>query len=506
MADLRKLKDRAAEHLAKGRYARAAEALAEVVKAEPRDIASRQKLGDALRRAGEPREALLVYRDVADRYARDGQPIKAMAICKLILEIDPEHGEAQRELAVLYAQRRGGARPAPATPPAGEGEERVELPLPARRPLADLPPSAAPAAGPETDRPDEPTAPLGSAATPFEAILDAGRAADVEVELALEVEPDEPPPATPEPAAGTEAAPPAAAVPPVAPAAPDAAQALEELPRIPIFSDLPRVAFERLAGRVSLLRVPAGAAVLREGEPGTSLFAVASGTVRVEKAGAEGRAVPLGRLGEGSFFGEMAILSGEPRAATVLAEGDCELVEIRADVLLELASEHPGVVPALARFYRRRLLANAMATSPLFRSFGREDRAALISRFRTREVAEGTTVVAEGEPSDGLYVVLSGALDVWKRRGEEQVRAGALREGDVFGEMSCLRKGPAAASVTAARRSILLRLPRSDFDELVMAYPQVLELVSDLTDERHRNLEAVASGQAAFDDDGLLLT
>jgi len=504
MADLRKLKDRAAEHLAKGRYAKAAEALAEVVKAEPRDIASRQKLGDALRRAGERSEALLVYRDVAERYGRDGQPLKAVAICKLILELDPEHAETQQALAELYAQRRGGAR-AGAAPPPGEGEERVELPL-VRRPQVVEIPSQGPAPEPEAAIVPEgaPDPALGSAATPFEAILDAGRGAEGEVEVALDIDLEEPPTAPPGEPPGP--VPSAAAPPAGAPATPDASRALEELPRVPIFSDLPRVAFAQLAGRVSLVRAPGGAAVLREGEPGTSLYAVASGAVRVEKAGADGRPIPLARLGEGSFFGEMAILSGEPRAATVLAESDCELIEIRADVLLELAREHPGVVPALARFYRRRLLANAMATSPLFRSFARADRAALMARFRTREVAEGTAVVTEGEPSDGLYVVLSGALDVWKRRNGELARAGALREGDVFGEMSCLRKGPAAASVTAARRAILLRLPRSDFDELVMAYPQVLELVSDLTDERQQSLEAVASGQAAFDDDGLLLT
>jgi CRP-like cAMP-binding protein len=202
----------------------------------------------------------------------------------------------------------------------------------------------------------------------------------------------------------------------------------------------------------------------------------------------------------------MAILSGEARAATVRAETDCELLEIRADVLLDLAREYPRVVESLAQFYRRRLLANAMATSALFRPFSREDRAALMGRFRTREVSAGTEVVLEGQPSDGLYVVLSGALDVWKRREGVPSLAGRLREGDVFGEMSCLRKGPASATVMANRRCLLLRLPRASFDELVVTYPQILELISDLSDERHRSLEAIAAGQGAAAEDGSLLT
>jgi CRP-like cAMP-binding protein len=301
--------------------------------------------------------------------------------------------------------------------------------------------------------------------------------------------------------------PPASPVPaPAAEPAPRTSDPAARLPRVPLFSDLPREAFVALTGRVALHRAPAGATILAEGDPGTSFFVVASGAVRVEKKSADGGRLALARLGEGSFFGEMAILSGEPRAASVVAEGDCELLEIRADVLLDLVREHPRVVESLARFYRRRLLANAMATSPLFRPFTREDRTAVMARFRTREVVAGTEVIAEGQPADGLYVVLSGALDVWKRRDGTPALAGRLREGDVFGEMSCLRKGPASATVMANRRCLLLRLPRSTFDELVVTYPQILELISDLTDERQRDLEAIAAGQAAFGEDGMLLT
>jgi CRP-like cAMP-binding protein len=533
MADLRKLKDKAAEHLAKGRFAKAAEVLGAVVKADKRDIASHQKLGEALRRAGRTHDALLVFQDVADRYARDGQLVKAMAICKVILEIDEEHAETQGLLADLYSRKQAenprlprgtpGKGAAPGAP-AGPAEDRsaedqaVELPLaPAggarviELPAGETSP-APEAAEPELElqiEPEEPEAPAASpggppgpppAATPFEAILGAARQGaagegdvlDLGAAGALDME-DEP------------LGPPAPAAPPAA-GPPARAGLASELPRFPIFSDLPREAFVALAERVVLHRIPPGTAILAEGEQGTSFFVVASGAVRVEKRGPEGAVVALARLGEGSFFGEMAILSGEPRAASVVAETECDVLEIRADVLLDLAREHPGVVESLARFYRRRLLANAMATSAVFRPFGREDRAAVMGRFRTREVAAATEVVLEGQPADGLYVVLSGALDVWKRHEGTPLLAGRLREGDVFGEMSCLRKGPASATVMANRRCLLLRLPRSSFDELVVTYPQILELVSELSDARHRSLEAIAAGQGAVPEEGPLLT
>jgi CRP-like cAMP-binding protein len=201
----------------------------------------------------------------------------------------------------------------------------------------------------------------------------------------------------------------------------------------------------------------------------------------------------------------MALLSGAPRSATVTAEQEGELLELGADVLLEVARRHPGLAGALRRFYRQRLLANAMAVSPVFRPFPRQERALLMERFRARGAAAGETVVREGEPSDGLYLVLEGELDVVKHKDARRVVMGRLREGDLFGEMSCLRKAPASASVVVRRAGTLLRLPRTEFDALVSTHPQILELVATLTDERAESLDAILSGHAQWTDDGLVL-
>ena len=129
-----------------------------------------------------------------------------------------------------------------------------------------------------------------------------------------------------------------------------------------------------------------------------------------------------------------------------------------------------------------------------------------MERFRSREVTEREVVIREGEPSDGLYVVLEGAVDVVKRKDGVAVVVGQLREGDLFGEMSCLRKAPASASIVVRRPGTLLRLPRQAFDDLVVTYPQILELVASLSEERAENLDAILSGHAEWTDEGLVLT
>jgi CRP-like cAMP-binding protein len=69
-----------------------------------------------------------------------------------------------------------------------------------------------------------------------------------------------------------------------------------------------------------------------------------------------------------------------------------------------------------------------------------------------------------------------------------------LREGELFGEMSLLQRTPATATVAAARNTSLLRLPREDFDTLILTHPQILALVSELTEARQRSNDALLGG------------
>jgi len=385
----------------------------------------------------------------------------------------------------VAAVRPPPAAPPPPRPPTDERIVAIPLgPAPGPVPADGLPLELVVDAGLEA--PATATA-YGEIVLAADAAIDAGVTEEIALEAeALDgIELEIAPPGAPAPAAASSVAP--------------------ALPRVPIFSDLSRDAFVALARAMALRRAGEGEAVLTEGEAGTAFYVVATGRLAVTKRDERGDAVVLARLGEGDFFGEMALLSGAPRGATVVAEVPSELLELRAEVLLELARRHPHVAASLRRFYRQRLLANAMAVSPIFRPFAKGDRKRVMERFRARPVAAGETIVREGAPSDGLYVVLEGAFDVLKRKDGATAPVAQLREGDLFGEMSCLRKAPATATVVARRGGTLLRLPREEFDDLVVSYPQILELVSDLSEERAESLDAILSGRAQWTDEGLVL-
>jgi CRP-like cAMP-binding protein len=112
-----------------------------------------------------------------------------------------------------------------------------------------------------------------------------------------------------------------------------------------------------------LLTFAPGGVIVTEGEPGQSVFILASGTVKVFVRSPEGHDVPVCTLGVGSFFGEMSTLSGQPRSATVTAASPCDLLELDRAALDRIAVRHPNVRAVLEEFSRRRAADPAAAAA-----------------------------------------------------------------------------------------------------------------------------------------------
>jgi len=101
------------------------------------------------------------------------------------------------------------------------------------------------------------------------------------------------------------------------------------------------------ARHAQIAELPAGIGLIKEGEPGDALFVILEGEARIQQAGIE-----VNRVGPGSYFGEMAILDGEPRSATVVAETDVKVAVIGIRVFRTMLrdfsdlAEQPLIAPA----------------------------------------------------------------------------------------------------------------------------------------------------------------
>jgi hypothetical protein len=94
----------------------------------------------------------------------------------------------------------------------------------------------------------------------------------------------------------------------------------------------------QLAGLVQAVRFRAGDVIIREGDAGDSLFIVGSGKVRIVRL-ADGNEIPVAELRRGALFGELAVLEGRTRTATVIADEDAELLRLDRSLMKQLLAQ-----------------------------------------------------------------------------------------------------------------------------------------------------------------------
>lgn len=152
---------------------------------------------------------------------------------------------------------------------------------------------------------------------------------------------------------------------------------------VELFQSLSTAEMSRLADGAPLKMFAGGEKLVRQGESGDSFYIIRSGRVAVSVVGAEGQEVTVAHLSGGAFFGEMSLLTGEPRSGTVTAEMDVEVVCVSKQDFAGLLQANTDLAGKLAivlerRMAERRERMNALATP----GTTPETHSALASRIR----------------------------------------------------------------------------------------------------------------------------
>ena len=261
----------------------------------------------------------------------------------------------------------------------------------------------------------------------------------------------------------------------------------EQYHPLPFLSELTQESFIAVAHSLTILRLKDGDLVMRQGDAGDSLFLVASGELRVfvnTPAGPK----DVAHLFENTLFGEMALITGQPRTASVAVVGEADVIQVSKKALLHVIAGVPSVREALDRFSRERLIKNLLQTSPLFVPFTKSQQGELLRRFEGHELEDGVTIIREGERGQGLFLILSGEVDVISHEAStEPVNLARLRAGDMFGEMSLVTDQPTSATVRTATAATVLFLAREYVERLAEAVPQVQAYFEQLALNRARD-------------------
>ncbi|HEY2512055.1 MAG TPA: cyclic nucleotide-binding domain-containing protein, partial [Polyangiaceae bacterium] len=246
---------------------------------------------------------------------------------------------------------------------------------------------------------------------------------------------------------------------------------------LPLFSHLEKEGLRALIAAFEMITVSQGHYVITQGEEGAEAYIVARGELEVRRDVVEPGEEPpppsdgedppqpitLARLSNGALFGEMALLSRAPRAASVVACRPSILLVARRDALEEVAETRPDVGVELAAHCRRRMVANLVRTSPVLLAVDPVERPPMVETFETCVFEKGERLITEGEDAAGLHLIASGEVAVVGHEAGEPFVIATLGVGEVVGEVALVLRRKANADVVAVHPTVTLHLPKDDF-------------------------------------------
>ena len=379
------LKAAAEKHMAKGQWEKALGEYLDVIKILPDDARSLLKAGDCARKMDRNAVALDCYDKAAKFYETEGFVVKAIAVNKLMLNMEPDLDHVQERLSKLYEAR------------------------------------------------------IKESPTPGRVGVSSGGGA------------------------------------------------IEPYPRTELFSGFSHDEFIAVVKKMEPIEVPPDTLILSEGDPGDSLYIIASGEVKIYREDNAGGEIWIANLGEGEFFGEFGFFSGAKRSASVRSQEETTLLEISKVRMSSIISEHPRVQEVLFRFYKSRILDSLLAISPIFSSLPRKERRFLVDAFTYTEKKAGVVIISEGDVGDKMFFLQSGQVQVYTEKEGERIHLAGLAEGDFFGEVSVIAGKPRTATVAAITDIQLAEIDRDSLMNGIEGHPEIIEAINRFIQMRVEN-------------------
>jgi len=210
----------------------------------------------------------------------------------------------------------------------------------------------------------------------------------------------------------------------------------------------------------------AGDVLFNRNEPGASLYAIADGSVLVEvDANDPSKTVSIPR---GSIVGEVGLISGRKRGATVRTAEGAIVIEIPRNAALKLMATNSAAKREITRIATERQLLQ------MFGSIVSEDLREVLETAEIQEIRAGQTIINEGEENYDIFVIRQGSMVVEKSIGGKPVFLSYLPAGSYVGEMALVDGGRRTATVRAAIKSEVIKLDGDAFRRLLKRKPELL--------------------------------
>jgi Fe-S-cluster-containing hydrogenase component 2/thioredoxin reductase len=256
--------------------------------------------------------------------------------------------------------------------------------------------------------------------------------------------------------------------------------------RIPIFSQVNPLVFRELLLDSNVLVPEPGAVIFAKNDYTNTFFTILDGSVEIELS-----ADLTIESGQGNFFGEMSLLSGRRRSATVRAGPFCVLIETPRRTMNKLVNSVDAVKRVLDETFILRTIQQRFAPGVPLEELRPIAKAAAVKHFRPGEV-----IFREGDKADALHLIRSGSVTVAKTFDNREIPMAYVAAGNYVGEMGLLGNSDRSATVRATVKTETISLDSATFLDLLQKSPELLESMRDevkLRTQQNVRLQADAS-------------
>ncbi|XP_074599806.1 protein kinase, cAMP-dependent, regulatory subunit type 1 [Brevipalpus obovatus] len=204
--------------------------------------------------------------------------------------------------------------------------------------------------------------------------------------------------------------------------------------------------------------------IIKQGDEGDNFYIIDEGEVEIF---VNGNLVVT--IGEGGSFGELALIYGTPRAATVKAKTDCKLWAIDRDTYRRILMG--------STIRKRKLYEEFLNKVSLFESLDKWEKLTVADALIPIQYTADEIIVEQGRPGDDFYIIEDGTAIVYQRRNEDdpQTEVSRLGPGDYFGEIALILDRPRAATVVAKGSLKCVKLDRATFERLLGPCSDILK-------------------------------
>ncbi|MCE9598620.1 MAG: cyclic nucleotide-binding domain-containing protein [Spirochaetia bacterium] len=266
-----------------------------------------------------------------------------------------------------------------------------------------------------------------------------------------------------------------------------------------ILAGLNRHTLKALARAFVPVTIPRGTALMQQGEKGDALFLVGFGRLQAVRTHKDGTSTVLGEICTGEIVGEAAVLTDEPRFASVIALEESQLLRLSRADFQALIPEHPEEIRQMSLLISRRQerglqqnlrpvssqLIDFLKSVPLFGVLPSHLLEEIEPHLTWLHLPAGRDLMRQGDDADGLYVIVSGRARFEIRDAAGAIiREGSFARGEIIGELALLTGDTRSATVRAMRDAELVKLSDVSVQRLLHEAPEAVFWLARIIAER----------------------